>query len=124
FHFIAEEQKNGVAICEEARYYEAESLRMAQHLPKAKDTYNKLLQDFPYGAYRQQSLQHMFDIANYWLDDTRQEMRETKEKREGKRWFCTNHFWHLLDTSKPFADEEGRALEALKEIELQDIRGP
>src|SRR5262249_46809624 len=71
FHRIAENKKNSPQVAEEARYYEADCLRHQERYPKAADTYNKMLLDFPSGAYREQAVQRMFDIANYWLEDTR-----------------------------------------------------
>ena len=50
---------------------------------------------FPALAYREQATQRMFDIANEWLDDTRAEMEEANEKREGKRWFVHAAFHQL-----------------------------
>ena len=66
-----------------------------------------MLNDFPSGAYREQAVQHMFEIANYWLDDTRKEMAEYKEEREGKRWIVWPEFVHF-EATKPLLDEEGR----------------
>jgi outer membrane protein assembly factor BamD (BamD/ComL family) len=123
YHKIADNKKNLPAVAEEARYYEAESLRRQSHYPKASDTYAKLLVDFPNSAYREQAVQHIYDIANYWLDDTREEMRERHEKEDGKRWWVGSHFVNW-DKSKPFLDEEGRALEALQRVQFGDIRGP
>src|SRR5262249_8525827 len=56
-------------------------------------------------------------------DDTRQEMREDLERREGKRWFVWPRFISF-DKTKPFLDREGRALEKLEQVRLHDISGP
>jgi outer membrane protein assembly factor BamD (BamD/ComL family) len=123
FHKVAENTKNPPPIAEEARYYEAESLRRQARYPKAADTYAKMLNDFPSGAYREQAVQHMFEIANYWLDDTRKQMEEYKEEREGKRWVVWPEFVHFEKT-KPLLDEEGRALEKLEQVRYNDMTGP
>jgi outer membrane protein assembly factor BamD (BamD/ComL family) len=123
FHRIAENTKNSPPIAEEARYYEAECLRRQARYPKAADTYARMLTDFPSGAYREQAVQHTFEIANYWLDDTRKEMEESKEQREGKRWIVWPEFAHFAKT-KPFLDEEGRALEKLEQVRYNDMTGP
>jgi outer membrane protein assembly factor BamD (BamD/ComL family) len=123
FHKVAENKKNPAAVAEEARYYEAEALRGQGRYPKAADTYTKMLNDFPSGSYREQALQHMYDIANFWLDDTRKEMEETKEKREGKRWFVVPRFVNF-DKAKPLLDEQGRALEKLEQVRYNDMTGP
>src|SRR5262249_15169749 len=123
FKYIANNTKNPVQICEEARYYEAECYRLDSYYPKAVDTYVKLLTDFPTGANREQAMQHIFEIANYWLDDTREAMREERERKDGKRWVVWPHFVQL-ERSKPFLDEEGRALDALEQVRYNDMVGP
>jgi outer membrane protein assembly factor BamD (BamD/ComL family) len=123
FHKIADNTKNSPQIAEEARYYEAECLRREGHYPKAGDTYNKLLIDFPAGMFREQAVQHMFEIANYWLDDTRKEMEEDKDKHDGKHVVVWPEFMHW-DKTKPLLDEEGRAMEKLEQVRYNDITGP
>jgi outer membrane protein assembly factor BamD (BamD/ComL family) len=123
FKHLANNTKNSAQLAEEARFFEAECYRRQSSYPKAVDTYIKLLNDFPTGAYREQAMQHIYDIANYWLDDTRHEMREQREKREGKRWVVWPHFIQL-DRSKPIFDEEGRALDALEQVRYNDMVGP
>lgn len=125
-------------LVEEARFYEAECLRRQLLYPRACDTYHKLLMDSPNGPYREQTLQRIFDIANYWLEDTRQEIaasekerkngkKESKEdqpkdkdgKKPSKNWkskFVVGHW----EKTKPFVDEEGRALEALEWVRYGD----
>jgi outer membrane protein assembly factor BamD (BamD/ComL family) len=120
FRSIADEKKNKPETAEEARFYEAECNRMENHLPKAADLYTKMLNDFPNGAFREQATQHLFEIADKWLDDTREEIREAEEVREGKRWFTTPHFIHF-ERESPFLDQEGRALEALDTVRISDI---
>src|SRR5438874_825313 len=65
----------------------------------------------------------MFDIANFWLDDTRTEMAEYREKREGKRSIVMPVVFHS-EKKKPFLDEEGRAMQALDAVHVNDITGP
>ena len=116
-------KERSVVVAEEARFYEAECLYMQQYYPKAADTYRRMLNDFGSGAHREQACQRLFDIANYWLEDTRTEMEQTREKQAGKRWFVPPHFTHI-DKTKPFLDEEGRAIEALETVRYCDINGP
>jgi TolA-binding protein len=123
FHRIANDTKNSTQIAEEARYYEAESLRLQGHYTKAADTYSKLLKDFYSGQYREQANQRLFDIANYWLDDTRAEMEASRQKNEGKKWLVLPASYVHFEKSKPFLDEEGWAIEKMEEIVL-DIRSP
>jgi outer membrane protein assembly factor BamD (BamD/ComL family) len=123
FARVAENEKNAPPAVQEGIYYQAECLRLTGHYPKAADLYSSLLQKFPNSSYREQCVQHMFDIANYWLDDTRQEMKEDKERREGKRSFVMPRFFSTEKT-KPFLDREGRAIEKLEQVRLHDINGP
>ena len=81
FSSVAGREKNPPTVVQEAMYYEAECLRLQGHVPKAADTYAALLKQFPNSVYREQCVQHMFDIANRWLDDTREQMREDKERQ-------------------------------------------
>ncbi|HEV3116020.1 MAG TPA: tetratricopeptide repeat protein [Gemmataceae bacterium] len=124
FHGLAENSKNSPQVCEEARFYEAECLRRQKKYPDAADTYHKLLIDFPQSSFRDQGVQHMFDIANYWLEDTRKEMQEIKEREDGKRWVVWPEWVHVTDSTKPFFDEEGRALETLEQVRYNDMMGP
>src|SRR5438128_10830874 len=79
-----------------------------------------MLTDFPSEAFREQAVQHMFEIANYWLDDTGKEMEEYKEHREGKRWIVWPEFAHFAPT-KPMLYEEGRALENVDQLRYHDM---
>lgn len=123
FHKIAENTKNSPQVAEEARFYEAECLYREDRYPKACDTYHKMLIDFPAGTYREQAVRRMFDVANFWLEDTRAEMADYREKREGKRWVVVPAVFHV-ENKKPFLDEEGRAMQALEQVHLNDITGP
>jgi TolA-binding protein len=123
FHKVAENTRNSPLIAEEARFYEAECMYRQDKLPKACDTYHKMLVDFPSGAFRDQAVRRMFDIANFWLDDTRTEMAEYREKREGKRYMVMPAMFHT-EKKKPFLDEEGRAVQALDQVHLNDVTGP
>jgi len=70
FHRLAEDEKNPPKIAMEARYYEAECLRLQEDLPGGGPTPTRyLLGKFPNNPFREQAVQHMFTIANYWLED-------------------------------------------------------
>jgi outer membrane protein assembly factor BamD (BamD/ComL family) len=123
FYRVADNTKAPPSAIQEAIYYRAECLRMQDKFPKAADVYADLNNKFPQNPYREQSVQHMYDIANYWLEDTRAEMREDLEHREGKRWIVWPRFVSFEKT-KPLLDREGRAVETLKQVRLHDISGP
>jgi outer membrane protein assembly factor BamD (BamD/ComL family) len=123
FHKIAEDTKNSPQVAEEARYYEAECLWREGKFPKAADTFHRQVMDFPRGAYSQPAAQKMFEIANYWLDDTRKEMDDWRLKQEGKKSVVIPAVFHM-EKSKPLLDEEGRAIQILENVHTSDITGP
>lgn len=123
FRFLADRERIPQNIAEEARFYQAECYRLEGHYPYAADTYVALLKQFPSTPYREQAVQHLYDIANFWLDDTRERMVEVREWREGKRWFVSPRFFSFENT-KPFMDREGHALQKLEQVRLNDINGP
>lgn len=124
FAGIAANTKNPILIAEEACYYEADCLRLEGYYPGAGDTYNKLLTMFPSSRFKSLAHRHMFDIANYWLDATRQEMKEYKEQQEGKRWLVLPASFINIDKTKPLTDMEGHALRYLEQIHITDPGGP
>jgi outer membrane protein assembly factor BamD (BamD/ComL family) len=123
FTYVSEKDKNPPPAIQESMYYRAECLRLQGYYPKAADIYAGLLNKFPNTQYREQCVQRMYDIANYWLDDTRAEMREEKEKADGKRWIVWPRFVSF-EKSKPLLDREGRAVEKLEQVRLHDLNGP
>jgi outer membrane protein assembly factor BamD (BamD/ComL family) len=69
----------------------------------------------------------MFEIATFWLEDTRKEMRESDSKDKGQlSWLTRPESLDLihLEKSKPLFDEEGRALEKLEQVRYNDMTGP
>jgi outer membrane protein assembly factor BamD (BamD/ComL family) len=123
FHSIADNTKNPPQVAEEARYFEAECLRRQEKYPKASDTYNRLLNDFHFGVHREEAMEREFEIANYWLDDTRAEIRKEKEQKS-KPWVVVPAvFVPHFEKAKPLLDEEGRALETLEHIVINDLNG-
>src|ERR1700687_1849117 len=97
---------------------------MQKLYPEAADTYADLMTKFPNNPYRDQAVQHMYTIANYWLEDTRARMNQEQEVREKRRWFAWNQPVHFFASSKPVFDEEGRAVELLEKVQLHDLTGP
>ena len=122
FHSLSDQKRAGENIVSEAIFYEAECYRLQARYPKAADLYNRLLKMAPSNAFREQAAQHLYEICDYWLDDTRTAMKQAREIRDHKRWFTTPRFLHF-DKTKPLGDEEGRAIELLEQVHLADIRG-
>jgi outer membrane protein assembly factor BamD (BamD/ComL family) len=123
FGKVADAEKNPPLAIQEAMYYRAECQRLQGFIPQAADQYVSLMNRFPGTSYREQCCHHVFDIANQWLDDTREEMREAKEKADGKRNFVWPRFVSF-EKSKPFLDREGRAIEKLEQVRMHDVNGP
>jgi TolA-binding protein len=123
FHYLAENTKNPVPVVQEAKYYEAECLRLQGDFPKAADTYADLMKKFPNNPYRDLANQRMYDIALFWLEDTWAEMKEYEEKRQGKRWLVWPRFVSF-EQKKPLLDREGRAVQRLDEVRYNDLKGP
>jgi outer membrane protein assembly factor BamD (BamD/ComL family) len=125
FTHLAENTKNPPSVAEEARFYEGECERLQGRYPSAVGSYKRQLKDFPSGAHQKEALRQMFDIANYWLDETRDDMVAYHERQEGKRGFFywPGSFVHF-DKTKPFLDLRGNALSTLESVYLNDPIGP
>jgi outer membrane protein assembly factor BamD (BamD/ComL family) len=123
FTKVADNKKNPAPLAEEARYYEADCLRLQMHYPRAADTYKKCLDDFPSGLRHDEANKRMFDIANFWLDETRKEM-EASQKKEAKPWHILPTGFVHFEKEKPLLDMEGRALEILEYVHINDPVGP
>jgi tetratricopeptide (TPR) repeat protein len=134
-----------IAFKEELIFYVAEHLHGRKLYPKAADFYRRLLAS-PKRRYRQQALQRLYEIANYWLRDSWEVVKQSADF-ERPRWlswidtcdflsdilpdskdlyqkvlFCRNLLhW---DESKPFFNEEGRAIELLQCVHDHDPAGP
>jgi TolA-binding protein len=124
FGKIADNKKNVVQVIEAARYYQAECLYKQSKYPAAGDRYLQLLNEFPSASHGEEARQRLFDIANYWLDETRDQMEKAKEVSEGKRWFTPPLALVHWETSKPFLDMEGHAVRMLEGVHMTDPRGP
>src|SRR5262249_43320354 len=109
FAALADNERNPTLAIQEAMYYQAECLRLQGYFPKAADTYVGLMNKSPGTSYREQCCQHVFDVANQWLDDVRQEMREAKDKQDGKHWLTMPRIGSF-ERQKPFLDVKGRAI--------------
>jgi outer membrane protein assembly factor BamD (BamD/ComL family) len=124
FAKLANNSKNPVVIAEQACYYEAECQYRQGNYRKAEGTFRKQLKDFRNGRNQQMANRRLFDIANYWLDDTRKLMEAYEEKKEGKRWLVMPVSYVHFSKDKPFLDMEGHALKILEDVRLNDIGTP
>jgi outer membrane protein assembly factor BamD (BamD/ComL family) len=126
FEDIADDTKNRPEVAERARFYQAESLRRQGHYPKAVDVFNKLLQDFPAGLYREQAVGQMYLIATEWLQPIREEIADKakpEKDRKPKNW-TDGMILANFDRKLPTFDAEGRALQTLEKVYFSDPTGP
>lgn len=124
FAKLANNTKNPLPVAEEARYYEGECQRLKGDYRSAEATYKRQMKDFRNGQFTDQANRRLFDIANYWLDETRDQMKAYEEKREGKRTIIWPASFVHFTKDKPLFDIEGHAVQCLEEVRLNDINGP
>src|SRR2546421_219929 len=124
FRKIADNAKNMPRVCENARWYQAECFYQRGLYPDAAERYLQLLNTFPSAEHGEDARKKLFDIANYWLDETRDQMEQAREVREGKRWFTTPITPVHWEDSKPLLDIEGHALRLLEAVHMTSPRGP
>jgi tetratricopeptide (TPR) repeat protein len=125
FADVADNQQNPATLAEKARYLEAECLRQRNNYPDAAATYNRLLKDFPFGAYRERSCTAMFNIAYEWLEQgTLKEIEESANGNPSAWWERLTPSVGVLDKKKPMFDTEGEALRVLDNVQTHDYIGP
>jgi tetratricopeptide (TPR) repeat protein len=123
FRQYQNELKYPVEVSQECFFSEAECYRLQKEYPRAADVYAEMLKRFPETLYREQALQHLFDVATYWLEDTRAEMKQAKEAGEAKRGPLYVRL-PQRDKSKPAVGQERRALAVLSLVRAADLHGP
>ena len=122
FRGLADNKGNSAVLAERARFMQGECRYMQGQYPEACDTYHKVLNDFPNGAYRRDCCARMFQICDYWLDDFRDELARRSGEQGVLRWHPRWPDW--TDPTKPRVDQEGRAIESLQRVHMQDVTGP
>lgn len=119
---IVKDKKIPVNIAEEALFRKAEAQHAVNNLRDAAGTYRLQLKNYPSGQYSNQAARKLFDIALYWLKDTREEMEAADEGKKG--WGIRPASWFNFSKDKPFFEVERNALNCLEEIRLADMGGP
>lgn len=124
FNSIAKAKKLTLDVQEDAVFYRGECQRLQANYRDAEGSLKLYIKSFPYGKYTAQANERLFDIANYWLNPTRERMKRAEEAREGKGGYniFPTSFVHF-SRDMPFNDVEGHALGILEEVRLNDIRG-
>ncbi|MCS6976514.1 MAG: tetratricopeptide repeat protein [Gemmatales bacterium] len=117
----AKKEKNP-DIYEEALFYQAECQFAQRRYPAARETYETLLKEFPSSRFRGEAVQRQFAIAEYWLEDTRAEIREKEKNKDG--WSFSLPRLVSFEKEKPTFDTEGHAQKVCEAIYIEDPAGP
>lgn len=120
FRQIADQLDELNPTADEARFYEAESLRLQGRFPQAARVYVQALEEYPFGERRPQALELLYRLANYWLDDTREEI----EQRQSGGWSLPLTAVLSWNPSKPFLTQEAEAMNLLQVVVFHDPVGP
>jgi outer membrane protein assembly factor BamD (BamD/ComL family) len=124
FRKVAKTKKVALPIADDALYYEAACQYYQSNYRDAEGTLRKYMKEFRNGAHADEANRRLFDIANYWLDDTRKLMQAYEEKRDGKRFWVVPASYVHWSHDKPLMDAEGHALQCMEDVRLNDIGGP
>jgi outer membrane protein assembly factor BamD (BamD/ComL family) len=125
------------AVKEDALFLLGDACYAQQKYPQAQDAFDELVKDFPGTKYKRQISKRLFDIAGIWLDfpdvvktSDIQLAGNIEEAGNAKIPQHQRSSWdptlkvpflpNLHDSTRPHFDTEGRALEALKSIWLND----
>ncbi|GAB4159231.1 MAG: hypothetical protein Tsb009_36530 [Planctomycetaceae bacterium] len=136
----------GSPVREDALFLLGEAQFAQGKYPAAVDSYEQLVKDFPATRYQKTRNQRLFAIAKHWLKDPqyittddvklashqenagKSSLRINPEKQPRRIWTDPTRTIPILpnfvDRSRPVFDTEGRALQALKSIWVNDPTGP
>lgn len=120
FHAIAVDTKCPEQFREEALFFEAECLRLQRKYRIAEETYSELFKDYPSTQFTERADRGLFEIALYWLQETRSQMQAYEEQRAGKRWFVAPLQFVHWQEDMPVFDCEGRAVRMLEGIQMRE----
>lgn len=136
FHKIVKKYKDK-PIEEDAMFHRAECDYQLDDFSSAQDGYDELLKKYPSTRYLETSTKRLFDIALAWLGNPKSatEVEMAHFARVGSEdgidsnpdtqipadvWFPVN----FTNRSKPVFDPDGRALQALRSVWMNDPTGP
>lgn len=124
---------------EDALFLEAEAQFQRKRYAAAQDTYAELFERFPSTRYTDQVTAHLFDIARTWLQSPEivksaeiqpvnfEAPSQSPLPKQADRPFDITRTLpflpNVVDRTRPVFDTEGRALDALKSIWLNDPTG-
>ena len=123
-------------IREEALYLIAETQFSQKRYSWAQDSYVALMKEYPSTRYLDRSTRRLFKIASTWLGapdfattgEIQQVNLEDPRSTPPTNTTKPPHGWtivpNLFDRTRPVFDTQGRAIQALKSIWLNDPTGP
>lgn len=123
-------------LVEDSLFMLAESRYAQEKLPGAEDIYLQLLKQYPNTRHMDVCTKRLFDIAHTWMDfktTTSEDVQVASYSDNGpsakpevvkNKDYERPGFFNFGDRRRPVTDTEGRALEALKAIWLNDPTGP
>lgn len=137
FRKLAKEYKES-SIGEEAQYRLGECYYAMGQYAKAQDAFDQLFEDYPSTRYVEPATRRLFTIAQRWLEISdpisRSEIRQVSSTESSPDelppkppldpTLRTRILPNFHDKSRPMFDTQGRALQALKSIWLNDPVGP
>ncbi|MCA9036035.1 MAG: outer membrane protein assembly factor BamD [Planctomycetaceae bacterium] len=127
------------SVGEQAQFGLAETYYANGELAKAQDAYDQLFVDYPSTRYVEPASRRLFAIARRWMEisdpvaksEIRQVSSETAVPDSSKPVAPSNApslkyriLPNFTDSSRPMFDTQGRALQALKAIWMNDPTGP
>lgn len=126
------------SIGEEAQYRLGEAKFAMGDLPGAQDAFDQLFADYPSTRYVEPATRRLFAIAKHWLEVSdpvaKSEIRQVSGEKVMEDsaparpprdpTLRVRLLPNFHDGSRPVFDTQGRALEALKAIWLNDPTGP
>jgi outer membrane protein assembly factor BamD (BamD/ComL family) len=137
-HALAKKYRDTI-LEEDVLFLEAEAQFQQKRYAAAQDTYAELFERFPSTRYMDRSTAHLFDISKYWLRSPEivksaevqpvnfeAPSRSPLPQQQNQSFDITRTLPFLpnvADRTRPVFDTEGRALEALKAIWLNDPTG-
>lgn len=126
------------SLGEEAQFYLAESHYALGRYSYAQDGYDQLFEDYPSTRYVEPATRRLFAIAREWLEiaepTAKNEIRQVSgekviedsepAKPPSDPTLRVRILPNFHDRSRPMFDTQGRALECLKSIWMNDPTGP
>ncbi|HLJ11730.1 MAG TPA: tetratricopeptide repeat protein [Planctomycetaceae bacterium] len=138
FHKIVKKyKKKNEPVEEDAMFYRAECDFQLNRLPEAEEGYTELMKKYQTTKYLDKAINRLYRIARYWLNSPKpvseielasftEEASEERLKEIPEASIPWNFPLkpNLFDKTRPIFDTDGRAVQALRNISIQELNGP